>query len=389
MTDPFLVSRLPRFPEPLNELLNVAHNRPFSLLFANYSWLLGLAGGVVLVWVLTAPNRRDPVHQLTMPLAVVSLVAGFLNVLAEVRQPARLWYGYIYGWNEWDTAVIKYGILLLPLFLVTCWWLTFQCLDRQALERGIAGLPAWLRPLADGITLGSRRYDLFAHPVAYRLVLAAMTVFGLFAPLYSGVFLMYEHGVPVWNSPAQALLFLATAITKGAAVFLLLTPLLHRLATGERLTVASLAPYQPLRWLALGGLTVAAVAWFGWMWWLGRLGTTADQQFTALIAGPYHRLAVWHWEIAGLILPLIVLATPLFHYRVAAWLAAFGILWGSYAIRLIVVFAGQALNRSGAGYLGFTLDPDVVAYTAYSAVFLLGLLAALLLLPYHRLEEER
>jgi len=387
MTDPFLVSRLPKFPEPLYELLNVAHNRPFSLLFANYSWFLGLAGGVALVWVLTARGRgrRDPVHQLTMPLAVVTIIAGFLNVLAEVRQPGRLYTGYLYGWNEWDTAVIKYGIILLPLFLVTCWWLTFQCLDRAALEKGIAGLPKGLRPLADLVTFWSRRYDLFAQPLTYRLVLGAVTVLGLFAPLYSGVFLMYEHGVPVWNSPAQALLFIATAVTKGAAVFLLLAPLLYRLATGTRLRMTA---YEPLRWLAVAGLVVSAVTWFGWMWWLGRLGTTTDQQFTALLAGPYHALALWHWEIIGLVLPLIVLATLLFRYRIATWLAAFGILWGSYAIRLLVVLGGQALNRSGAGYLDFTLEPQVIAYTGFSTIFLLGLLAALLLLPFHQLEEE-
>ena len=369
--------------QPLNELLNVTHDRPFSLLFGNYSWLLGMAGGVALVWAIDAVRRErhadsDPVYQLAMPLCVVLIIAGFLNVLAEVQQPSRLIYGYIQGWNYWDTAIIKYGIILLPLFLASSWWLTFQCIDKAALDRGIRNLPPGLVPFAEFFTLWSRHYDICDYPALRRVVIAAMVVFGLFAPLYSAVFLMYEHGVPVWNSPAQALIFLATGLAKGAAIFLVFAPALYKLATGKHIA----PPDGELRWLAVAGLTVAAVTWFGWMWWIGRLGTTPDLQFSALIDGPYRSLVLWHWEIIGLIVPLLLLTTPLGRIPFSRWIAGVAILWGSYAIRIIVLLGGQALNRSGAGYLEFGLEPEVIWYTAFSVVFLVGLLALLLLLPY-------
>ena len=189
---------------------------------------------------------------------------------------------------------------------------------------------------------------------------------------------MYEHGVPVWNTPAQALIFLATALAKGAAIFMVFAPALYKLATGKHIA----PPDGELRWLAVAGLVVAAVTWFGWVWWISRLGSLPDLQFPALINGPYRSLVLWHWEVIGLIVPLLLLTTPLGRLPYARWVAGIAILWGSYAIRIIVLLGGQALNRSGAGYLTFGLEPDVIWYTAFSMLFLVGMLALLLLLPY-------
>ncbi len=368
-------------PYRLNELLNIAHDRPFSLLFGNYSWLLGMAGGVALVWLIVMAQgvRRDnPVSQLAMPVCGALIAAGFLNVLAEVQQPARLLYGYLYGWNYWDTAIIKYGITILPLFLACSWWLTFQCLEKSALQQLFRKVPEKFVPLAEFITLWSRHYNIFKYRALRRSVYMVVAFCGLFAPLYSGVFLMYEHGVPVWNSPAQVLLFLSTSIAMGAVFFMIFGPSLYRVATGEQAHL----PKVDLRWLALAALLVSFVVWFGWMWWIKRLGTLPDQQLSALFAGPYHNLILWNWEIIGLLLPLLLLATPLGNRSWARWIAGIAILWGSYAIRFIVLVGGQALNRSGAGYLSFGLSDDVIWYSAFSLLFFFGLLALLLLLPY-------
>jgi len=378
MTDMLVFAELASAVHPVNELLNVAHDRPFSLLFANYSWLLGIAGGVALVWAMKGGHqgrRANPIFQLAMPLCVVLIIAGFLNVLAEVRQPSRLLYGYIQGWNYWDTALIKYGIILLPIFLMCSWWLTFQCIDRNALDARIRALPASLLPLADFMTLWSRHYHVFDNRLLTIIVRSVVVVLGLFAPLYSGIFLMYEHGVSVWNSPAQALIFIAISIAKGAAIFMIFAPIMYRAATGQQLTAR-----LELRWVALAGLIFSGVVWEGWIWWIERLGTTSDQQFAALINGPYHSLVFWHWRIIGLLIPLLLLLLP--PTRIGRLIAGVAILWGSYVVRLVVLLGGQAINRSGAGYLTFGLESDVVWYTGCNLLLLVGMMSLLLLLPY-------
>ena len=203
---------------PLHELLNIDHSRPFSLLFGNYSWLLGAAGGLTVIWaVLVLVGRRRGVeYRFSMPLAAALIIGGFLNVLAEPGQPSRLIYGYFLGWQRWDTAIIKYGIILLPLYLALCWWLTFQAMERKGLGAAIERLPQRLRLVADFFSLWSRRYSIMESDRPRHWVVGAVIALSLFAPMYSGIFLMNEHGVAVWNSPAQPLIFMASAIAQGA-----------------------------------------------------------------------------------------------------------------------------------------------------------------------------
>ncbi|MHB1691430.1 MAG: hypothetical protein ACYCSR_12375 [Thiomonas sp.] len=367
----------PQFVPPLrqlNELYNVVHDRPFSILFANYSWALGVAGGLALIWAINAwRGRTDGAeHRFTMPLVVALILAGFVNVLAEVRQPGRLIFGYFLGWTHWDTAIIKYGIILLPIFLVLAWWLSFQCIPRASLTAEIERLHGVWRKLADIFSLGSRHYSVFDS--GWLKPILVLTVFlGLFAPLYSAVFLMNEHGVPVWNSPAAAILFFASAIAVAALAELVVIPALAWAVTATR--PAAQTGHRITAAVALG---VCLVTWYGWMWWLGRFGSIEELRAANLFMGPYGAEITWNWTVIGLLIPLVLLLLPTGRGYGAQWLAFLGATWGSYAARIGIVIGGEAINRSGAGYYTFHLNFGELWYTGVSVLLFLGILAALL-----------
>ena len=367
----------PQFVPPLrhlNELYNVVHDRPFSILFANYSWALGVAGALALIWAINAwRGRTDTVeHRFTMPLVVALIVGGFVNVLAEVQQPGRLIFGYFLGWYNWDTAIIKYGIILLPIFLVLAWWLSFQSIPRARLAAEVEPLSDLWRKVADFFTLWSRHYSVFES--RWFKPMLVLTVFlGLFAPLYSAVFLMNEHGVPVWNSPAEAILFLASAIAVAALAEMALIPLLAWLVTSTR---PKAEPGH--RTTAAVALGVCLVTWYGWMWWIGRFGSIEELRAANLFMGPYAAQITWDWTIIGLLVPLVLLVLPLGRSYGAQWIAFLAATWGSYATRIGIVLGGEAINRSGAGYYIFHLNFEELWYTAVSVLLFLGILAALL-----------
>ena len=360
---------------PLNELYNVVHDRPFSILFANYSWALGVAGGLALIWAINAWRGRTNTveHRFTMPLVVALVVGGFVNVLAEVQQPGRLIYGYFLGWYNWDTAIIKYGIILLPLFLALAWWLSFQSIPRARLAAEIEPLGGLWRKLADFFTLWSRHYSVFQSRWLTP-VLVVVVFLGLFAPLYSAIFLMNEHGVPVWNSPAEDVLFLASAVAVAALAELTLIPALAWLVTAMRPAPQATA----LRATAAIALGVCLVVWYGWMWWLGRFGSIEELRAVNLFMGPYTTEITWNWTIVGLIIPLALLLLPTGRNYGARWVAFLAATWGSYATRIGIVLGGEAINRSGAGYYTFHLSFEELWYTGVSVLLFLGILAALL-----------
>ncbi len=367
----------PQFVPPLrhlNELYNVVHDRPFSILFANYSWALGVAGGLALIWAINAWRRRSDTveHRFTMPLIVALILAGFVNVLAEVKQPGRLIFGYFLGWSNWDTAIIKYGIILLPVFLVAAWWLSFQCIPRARLGAEVEKLSGVWRRLADIFSLWSRHYSVFESKWL-KPVLIAMVFLGLFAPLYSAVFLMNEHGVPVWNSPVAAILFLASALAVAALAEMAVIPALAWAVTAARPTAQT--GHRQTAAVALG---VCLVTWYGWMWWLGRFGTVEELRAANLFMGPYAAPITLNLTIIGLLVPLALLLLPTGRSYWAQLLAFLGATWGSYAMRIGIVIGGEAINRSGAGYYTFHLNFAELWYTGVSVLLLLGVLAALL-----------
>ena len=83
--------------------------------------------------------------------------------------------------------------------------------------------------------------------------------------------------------------------------------------------------------------------------------------------------------MAGVVAPLILLVSPLGRFRLAQVVAALGVMWGSYAVRMLVLIGGEALARSGAGYQTFTPSKEVLLSTGFSVIAIVGVLAALLL----------
>lgn len=377
MSNPLTTPQLVLPARAMNELYNVVHDRPFTILFTNYSWAIGIAGALALLWAIETwrGRRESDEFRFTLPLAVALIVGGLINVLSEVQQPGRLIYGYYLGWYNWDTAIIKYGIILLPILLVLTWWLSFQVMPRKELDAEIASLSKPWRALADFFSLWSRRYSLFDRPLLTRVVLVVTIFLGLFAPLYSAVFLMNEHGVPLWNSPAQAMIFLASSIAMAALIQVAVAPVLRWLVTGQwQLADNSKA----LRWLAVNAIAVCAVVWYGWLWWLGRFGMTEEQRAANLFMGPYASQVFWNWTFIGLLVPVVLLLLPTGRAWWAQFVACLGVLWGSYATRLGTVLGGEAINRSGAGYYATHFTFEEFWYTGVSVVFTLGILAALL-----------
>lgn len=202
-----------------------------------------------------------------------------------------------------------------------------------------------------------------------------MVFLGLFAPLYSGIFLMYEHGVAIWNSPAQALLFLSTGVAKASLIVLVVLPALAWLATGH----GGRAQVAPLRWTAVIAIALSAIVWYGWLWWMAHLGTIEDLRAAALYQRPYASSVFWNWTFAGVIVPLVLLATPLGRQRWAQFCALIGALWGGYSVRMLILLGGEALARSGAGYQAFTPSAEMLRDTGFSVLALIGVLAVLLL----------
>jgi formate-dependent nitrite reductase membrane component NrfD len=170
---------------------------------------------------------------------------------------------------------------------------------------------------AEGWTLGNVR------------LLAALNIgMGAALGIYTGVLLGTMAARPLWNSALLGPLFLVSGLSTGAA-FMLLFALSER----ERLFLGR----------ADMGLIVVELGILAlWMLGLATGGTSSQSALAMIFGGPY-TAAFWTLVVAlGLLAPLFGEWTELRHGVVPGKGTAVLVLLGGFALRWILVFAGQA-----------------------------------------------
>jgi formate-dependent nitrite reductase membrane component NrfD len=204
--------------------------------------------------------------------------------------------------------------------------------------------PAYLHfssPLAWG-SLNIMAYG--AASVAYLLMLrkgdeknakllalvAAVLALGL--PIYTGYDLSVHQSRPVWNTPVMPALFVALAMTSGAAISSLLA--------GGGNTAAQATLRQYLIW-SVGAVAVILVSMLG----TTHYGGSAEElTFIILPPGSMGLIFVGLGIVAGTVAPMALLLAPQGRQQGGVMVAALLVLVGSAALRYAILMAPQQLQ---------------------------------------------
>ncbi|MBE6472208.1 MAG: hypothetical protein E7Z99_01310 [Coriobacteriaceae bacterium] len=250
------------------------------------------------------------VRRIGAVVAVVALVVGTLFLVADARgglsNPVAF-FGLLTNW----TSPMTWGVAIIVLTLV------FEAL-------------ATVRAFA-----GKRGHGAL---VAVGLVFAALLA------VYTGVLLSASQPVPLWNSGALVVLFVASAFLSGSALVLLVA----RLAAGEAAEgVDQLIASYGKAFVAVGALE--ALALFAHLFAVAQVAPAGGATVASLLSGVY-ALPFWLGIVAvGIAVPLFaeVYAIKRQGSQAAAGgavqLVGFaGIIVGAAVLRILVVVAAQA-----------------------------------------------
>jgi len=182
----------------------------------------------------------------------------------------------------------------------------------------------WLDRLSAVPQLG-RLSDWASTNVRYLAL--ANVVMGTALGIYTGVLLGTMAARPLWNSAILGPLFLVSGLSTGVAFILL-----YRVADSERVLLSKLDM----------GLITAEIALIAlWLITLASGGAAARSAVTMFFGGPY-TAAFWTLVVAlGLVAPLVAEIIEHRHKVVPGRVTAVLVLIGGFALRWIVVFAGQ------------------------------------------------
>ena len=283
-----------------------------------YLFLGGLVAGLLVLPALDAWRRPD---------APRSRALALLPWLA----PVLLSLGMLFLWldleNRWN--VLRFYFVLRPASPMSWGAWILLLIYPAAVLFALAELPADLvAKLAARSRWLGRLPSLVAWARARRGPLALLSaVSGVALGIYTGVLLGALGARPLWSSAVLGPLFLVSGLSTGAAFMLL-----YRLAEGERRLLGRADMLLILVELALIGL-----------WLIGLLsGSAASREAAGLVLGGPYTAAFWLMVVTvGLLAPLAAEWLEHHHGLVPGRAAALLVLIGGFALRWIIVAAGQ------------------------------------------------
>ncbi|MBM4118769.1 nitrite reductase [bacterium] len=288
---------------------------------AAYLFLGGLVAGLMILlgaYRLWKPERPRSQALARLPwLVPVLLSVGMLFLWLDLANRLNAFRFYLIlrpetpmSWGAWILLAVY------PVSLAFAWNESPAAWRRRALAR-------WPR-----LAALARCSEARQRPLAF----ATMNL-GILLAVYTGILLGAFAARPLWNSPLLGPLFLASGLSSGAAFILL-----FGLEDEER-RLASIVD------MGVIGAELGLIA----LWLLGlAVGGLAAQSAARLFFGGPYTAAFWTLVVAlGLVIPFIGEAIEYKRRATPGRATALFVLAGGFALRWIVVFAGQA-----AGWVG-------------------------------------
>lgn len=310
----------------MNEITSTRHNHLIDPVMHVWGWEIplylfmgGVVAGIMIFtgWrMLRNPDEDSSTAMGLLPwTAPVAISLGMFFLWLDLEHPFNAWRFYAafkvsspMSWGAW----ILLGIYPVSILLS---WVTTPGHLKGLVRRRMEAVSAFRR--LDDWTLENTR------------ALAALNiVMGAALGIYTGVLLGTMAARPLWNSALLGPLFLVSGLSTGAA-FMLLFGLKDR----ERRVLGR----------ADMGLIAAELALLAlWMIGLATGGGPSEAALATILGGPY-TAAFWTMVVAlGLLAPLLGEWLEFRHGAVPGRGTAVLVLMGGFALRWILVFAGQA-----------------------------------------------
>ena len=179
----------------------------WGLYIANFTFMVGLAAGGVMMVIPAYLYHDDEMHDLTIVgeiLAVAAIVMSICFVVVDMGRPERFWHMLpLVGRFNWPVSMLTWDVIVLNGYL--------------AINLHICGYLLYMR------FRGERPNQKWYVPFVYLSIFWAISIHTVTAFLYSGL-----GGRPLWNTALLAPRFLVTAFIAGPAFIIVLLFALRR-----------------------------------------------------------------------------------------------------------------------------------------------------------------
>jgi protein NrfD len=279
-----------------------------------YLFLGGLAAGILffaaLYFIMGKENEYAAAVKKAPIIAPFLLVLGLLALFIDLRHKMYFWQLYTniklqspMSWGAWTLMVIT------PVSFI---WNALYIKEF---------FPKW-----------DWKYNWIKAIVAflntYKKTLAwIMLIYAVILGIYTGILLSAFNARPLWNTSILGPLFLASGLSAGAAVIMMM----------------SKSPSERKRFAQIDLIIIGIELFLIVHMFMGFLASTQVQIDAAhLFLGGTYTMAFWIFVvIIGMLVPAVLEIMELRKYHIPVLLPAIMVLFGSIMLRFIIVYAGQ------------------------------------------------
>jgi protein NrfD len=279
-----------------------------------YLFLGGMAAGIMCIAALYYIRGKEKEYRtairITPFLAPVLLVLGLIALFFDLRHKLYFWQLYTniklqspMSWGAWTLMVIT------PVSFI---WSALHIRDL---------FPKWDWKFKWLIVL-EEFFNKYKKALAW-----VMLIYGIILGIYTGILLSAFNARPLWNTSILGPLFLASGLSAGAAATLLISK-----DKEERKQFARID-------LVIIGIELFLIIHM----FMGFLASTQVQIEAAklFLGGPY-TTSFWIFVILiGMAVPAMLEIMELRKFHVPAVIPAILVIFGSFMLRFIIVYAGQ------------------------------------------------
>ncbi|NJK97758.1 MAG: polysulfide reductase NrfD [Bacteroidales bacterium] len=298
----------------MNELID-PHLNIWHWQIPLYLFLGGLAAGILFfaaLYFIMGKQDQYPTAVKKVPiLAPFLLIIGLLALYLDLRHKLYFWQLYLsiklqspMSWGAWTLMVIT------PVSFI---WAALHVREF---------FPKWDWKY-EWLKVAENFFNKYKKVLAW-----IMLIYAVILGIYTGILLSAFNARPLWNTSILGPLFLASGLSTGAAITLIMSK-----SSEERKRFAQID-------LIVIGIELFLIIHM----FMGFLASTQVQIDAAnlFLGGPY-TMAFWIFVvIIGLLLPAILEIMELKKFHIPVFLPAVLVLFGSLMLRFIIVQAGQA-----------------------------------------------
>ncbi len=310
----------------MNEITSTRHNHLIDPTMHVWGWeiplylfLGGVVAGIMILTGVRLLRERDDEPSVALALmpwiAPIAISLGMFFLWLDLEHPFNAWRFYLtfkltsaMSWGAW----ILLGIYPVSILMA---WVTTPMDLKARVKDGLVRVP------------GFNNVDAWSEenvPLLAKLNI----LMGVSLGIYTGVLLGTMAARPLWNSALLGPLFLVSGLSTGAAFMLL-----FGLTDTER---------KSLGRTDMGLILIELAVLSLWMIGLSTGGASSQGALAVILGGGY-TAAFWTLVVAlGLIAPLAGEWIEFKHDAVPGRGTAILVLVGGFALRWILVFAGQA-----------------------------------------------